>query len=473
MSDGSTLVQQLADMAAGASPSTLPAEVRASVVQRVIDIVGLSAAAFPLDTSQAVLDHVAEQGGAQQATVTGLDRRAPAAQAAFVHGVLAHSLDFDDTHLPSILHPSATVVPAALAVGEAVGATGADVVDAVAVGLEVCVRLGMAGFDSTTRNSAYFDRGQHATSICGAIAAAASAGKLAGLGADGIAHAMGLAVSMTGGVIEANRTGGTVKRVHCGWAAHAGVVAADLARRGFTAPPTVLEGRFGFFQAFLGGIFDEEAIVEGLGERWAAPEIFFKPYPANHFTHTAIDAAIELRTTGLDLASIESIHLGVASPTVRTIGEPIEQKRRPDTGYQAQFSGPYTVAAALLADPTKPGLGLDDFTDDLAREPRRRALMSKVSVGPDERCDAIYPYQFPAVLRVRTVDGSEVRIERLVNRGGADDPLTSAELVAKFRDNARRSLPVDAVDSLASAMDQLETATDMGAVLAPITQARS
>jgi 2-methylcitrate dehydratase PrpD len=378
---------------------------------------------------------------------------------------LAHSLDYDDTHLPSILHPSASIVPAVLAAAEACQAEGADVVAAIAVGLEICVRLGMAGF--IDGESLFFARGQHATSICGAIGAAAAVARVRRLPADQIAHSMGIAVSMAGGVIEANRTGGTVKRLHCGWAAHSAVVAASLASRGITGPPTVLEGRFGFFEAFIEGTFDPSALTDGLGTDWVAPTIFFKPYPANHFTHTAIDAALELRSRGIGHEDIESIHLGVATSTVRTIGEPLEAKQVPETGYQAQFSGPYVIAAALLGG-SGLGLGLADFTDELATDPLRRSIMARVTVGGDERCDAIYPMQFPAVMTVRLRSGEELVIERLVNRGGPGDPLSDEELGRKFADNAGRCLDADAVEGLRHELASLGASSSVGLALAPL-----
>lgn len=339
-----------------------------------------------------------------------------------MNGTLAHSLDYDDTHLPSVLHPSATIVPACIAAGEQVGASGRDLIAAIAVGLEACVRLGMAGDDEGGRSSTYFDKGQHATSICGAIAGAGAVATLTGLDAAGIANAMAVAASMASGIIESNRTGGNVKRLHCGWAAHAAVSAGQLARLGFTGPPTVLEGRFGLFTALLDGKFDAGVISDGLGERWAVPGIHFKPYPANHFTHAAIDAALALRARGLVPGDIASLTLGVAQAPLRTIGEPIEIKRRPDTGYQAQFSGPYTVVAALFGGHGL-GLGLDDFTDDLARNPEHRRLMAKVEVVADDRCGEIFPSQFPAVLSATTTSGQTL-VERVdVNRGG---PLLAA-----------------------------------------------
>ncbi|MBW3602946.1 MAG: MmgE/PrpD family protein, partial [Actinobacteria bacterium] len=260
-----TLSQQLAAFAVSCRDDGIPADVASSVRQRVVDILGICVAARALDTSAAVLAYVADAGGAPQASVVGERERVPAAQAALANGVLAHSLDYDDTHLPSVLHPSAPVVPAALAAAQAAGTTGRELVSAIAAGLEITVRVGMAGYDREARNSVFFDRGQHATSICGALGSAAAAGLLLGLDAPGIWHAVGVAASFASGIIEGNRTGGTVKRLHCGWAAHAGVAAAQLTRRGITGPPTALEGRFGLFQAFLSGRFDEAEIVEGLG----------------------------------------------------------------------------------------------------------------------------------------------------------------------------------------------------------------
>jgi 2-methylcitrate dehydratase PrpD len=460
------LAERLGEFAAAHPYDTLPDEVRDSVRRRVLDVIGLCAAATPLDTSQAAIAWARAQGGAAQSHAVGVPEALPANEAAFVNGVLAHSLDYDDTHLPSILHPSASVVPAALAAAESAGAPGRDVIAAVAAGLEICVRLGMAGYDREEGNSLFFERGQHATSICGAIAGAASAALLLGLGVPGVTNAMGVAVSMASGVIEANRTGGTVKRLHCGWAAHAAVSAAQLVQRGFTGPPTALEGRFGFFEAFLSGRFAAEELTAGLGTRWEVPGIFFKPYPANHFTHTGIDAAIALRERGLRPEQVRRIILGVAAPTVRTIGEPIDVKRTPDTGYSAQFSGPYTATAALLGGGGL-GLALDDFTDELARDPRRRELMATVDVVGDDRCTEIYPYQFPAVLTVETVDGSTLEEQVLVNRGGPGRPLTAEELTRKFNDNAGRVLDADATRAIEEAVWKLDQLADVADVLAP------
>ncbi len=463
-SDAPTLSQSLAGFAAKVTYDDLPDDVRASVRQRVLDTVGIALAATELDTSRGVLDFVAAQGGRPDAHVISRRDRVPAAQAALANGVLAHSLDYDDTHLPSILHPSAPVVPAALAAAEAVGAAGTELVAAVAVGLEVCVRVGMAGYDLEARNSLFFDRGQHATSIAGALGGAVAASLLLGGDEAAVVDTLGVAASMASGIIEANRTGGTVKRIHCGWAAHAALNAAQLVQAGITGPPTVFEGRFGFFQCFLDGAFNPDAITSGLGEEWAVPGIHFKPYPANHFTHTTIDAGIELRARGVTPDDVEAIEIGVADPTVRTIGEPIELKRTPQTGYQAQFSGPYAISAALFGGGGL-GLGLADFTDELAVDADRRALMAKVTVVGDDRCAAIYPDEFPAIVRATLKDGREEVVEVLENRGGPARPLTDDELATKFTDNACLVLPADRASALAELILGMDADTQVTDIL--------
>ena len=458
-----TILSQLGALAGGPVPDA----VRGGIPSRIIDIVGIAVRASLLPTSRAVVGFAADQGSSAQATPIGGGHAMSAAESAFVNGVLAHSLDYDDTHLPSILHPSASVVPAALAVAEWQGVPGTALIDAVAVGLEVTVRLGMGGYDSQARQSVYFERGQHATSICGVVGSAAACARLLGADADRITHAMGIACSMSSGIIEANRAGGTVKRLHCGWAARAGVTAAQLAVRGITGPPTAVEGRFGLFQAFLGNEADSGAVTADLGEHWEAEHIFYKPYPANHFTHAGIDAAIALRRQGVSPECIAIATLEVPPPAVRTIGEPIEVKRNPETGYHAQFSGPYTVAAGFLGGGGL-GVAMADFTDELARDPVRKRLMERVDVVGDPRLMAIYPCQLPARLTVTTTSGHTLVQEVLANRGGPDQPLSESELATKFADNTAGLVPDSSVDRIHDALCNLAEAPSVTGLLAPL-----
>ncbi len=461
--DSPTLVQRLAAFAESAHQHGIPDEVLTDVSGRILDALGNAYAAYGtsegqgIEPWQAIRTLITRWGGTPEASAIGMDHRLPAASAALLNGTLAHSLDFDDTHLPSVLHPSASVVPAVLAAAESVGASGPTTLVAVAVGDEICNRLGMGSYEPSIRNSLFFEHGLHATSICGTIGGAAAVATVLGLDADGISHAMAIACSMGAGLIEANRTGGTIKRVHCGWAAHAAVISAQMAEAGITGPPTVLEGRFGFYEALSRSWHDPEAIVGGLGQRWELLRTFYKPYPSNHFTHAGIDAAISLRREhDLDPADIESMELGLPAPVLRSIAEPRQEKIRPQSGYHGKFSGPFTVATALLGGG---GLGvyLDDFTDDHAADPERLRLAAAVTCVADDECGAIFPHQFPAVLRITTRRGTQLERRVSVNRGGPENPLTADELAMKFTLNASRSLTPTGLEALRSQVDALAT----------------
>jgi len=455
MSNAPTLAQQIAQLAQRVSVDGLSPQVREATAQRVTDALGnaLGAAHLPVvDQMRAV---VSGWGGNPQASVVGGPATA-APNAALLNGTMAHALDFDDTHLPSVLHPSASVVPAALAAAELSGASGPELLDAIAVGIEVTCRLGMAGYDQELGNSVFFEYGLHATSITGTIGSAVACSMLLSDSIDATMSAIGISASMGAGLLEANRTGGTVKRIHCGWAAHGGVVAAQSATAGVTGPPTILEGRFGFLQAFLRDRVDLSAISDGLGDQWAVERLFIKPYPCNHFTHSGIDAARAMKARGVDPDSIIALTLGLPTPVLRTIAEPANEKASPRSGYHAAFSGPFTVASAFYADN---GLGLfhEDFTDESASDPRRLALAAKVSCEANAECDAIFPYQFPAILTATLADGSQVIEKVLANRGGPDNPLSAEDLATKFTLNAHQSINESHAQELAHTITGLVT----------------
>ena len=459
-----TILERVAAFAVHVRDGVVSEEVLRDARRRVTDIVGIALAASGMEPARIVSDLIEDWGGKERASVVGQKKKYPSASAALLNGTLAHALDYDDTHLPSVLHPSAAVVPAALAAAEVSGASGRALLAAVAAGDELVVRVGMAGYDRELGNSIFFEKGLHATSICGTLGAALAAAMLYGLDEEAIGHAVAVSASMGAGLIEANRTGGTVKRIHCGWAAHAGVTAAELALHGLTGPPTVFEGRFGFLQAYLDSKADVEAITRGLGEEWELPRIFFKPYPANHFTHAGMDAAMKLREEGLNLDEIEDIELAVAAPVMRTIAQPKEEKARPRTGYAAQFSGPFTVATALVGGGGL-GVSLDDFTDEDVENPTKLKLAGLVRCVVDEECNKVFPDQFPAALRVRLKDG-EVREARVMhNRGGPEKPLSDEELEIKFRSNAERALPGEQVTDLGEALRSLEGYQKVGEVI--------
>jgi 2-methylcitrate dehydratase PrpD len=459
--------RRFASFAAEAAADGLPDWLRRDMCAHSLDFVGNCLAGRAEAPVRAVDAFVGEWRLAGESTAVGPVRRTRAAGAALVNGTAAHCLDADDTHLPSVLHPSSAVLSAALAVAEEAGADGTSFLDAAALGIELVCRLGMAGFDEERRESLFLERGLDASAVCGAIGAALAVGLLRDLGPEDLASLLGIAASLSSGIAEATRTGGTVKKVHCGWAAHSGVTAAELLRHGLSGPATAIDGRYGLLRAFLGDAARVEQVTDGLGTRWEARNVVFRPYPCNHFTHAGIDAALRLRDRGVRPEQVRALVLGVPSQALAMIAEPAGEKAAPPNGQLAAFSGPYTVAAALFGGG---GLGVsyDDFTPGAVADPARRALAARVRCVADQVATEAFPHQFLAVLTAELADGRTLT-ERITDmRGGPGRPLSAADHRAKFAASAGRTLPGHPMDGLIDTVLGLRegaTARDLGRVL--------
>lgn len=450
-----TLAERLADFALNLTPATLPEVVRERVGLHVLDVLGVALAASRAECAPA-LGHALERWHAHgPCTVMGAKGQVPAPLAALANGTLAHSLDFDDTHGPSITHPSAVVVPAVLAAAEIADADGSRAELAIAVGYEALARLGMAAA------GAFHARGWHATAVCGPFAAALAAATVFGLGRHELVAALGLAGSLASGVLEFLEDGSWAKRLHPGWAAQAGVVAASLAEGGFTGPTSILEGRFGFYQAFL-GIRPDPDPFDTLGREWETLRIAIKPYPCCHYLHAFLECVLSLRRAcGLDPAAVEHVECRVPPGEVEVVCEPAEAKRRPRSSYDARFSLPWAVAAALVDG----RVGLDTFTPERLGDPGVSALAARVTYRVDPGLP--FPGGFPAAVRIRLRSGRVLEAEAPDGPGGPRRPLPREAVVAKFRDNAGRVLEPARVAELERAALGLEGLGHVGALLAP------
>ena len=421
-----TASQQMAEFVAGLRFDDLPPDVVAAARRHMLDAVGVALAASALGAGGPVIEMTRSWAGARESSVIGYDFGAPAPWAALANGTLTHALDYDDTHVESVVHPSAFVVPAAIAVGEEIGASGRDIVTAAVAGYEVATRIGAAA------PGRFHVRGQHTTGLCGTFGAAAVAGRLWGLTSDEIAQAFGIAGSQSSGLFAYLSDGSETKRLHAGWAAHGGIVAADLARRGFTGPSTIFEGPHGLFDAFLAGEEPDRArLVRGLGTEWETTRIAIKPYPACHFVHAFMDAGIE---AGVKWADIEEIVCSIAPPAIGIVAEPRAPRLHPATTYQAQFSLPFAVASAIVGGRD----ALEYFGDDARADRRVLTLAERVHHEPDTTLP--FPKTYGGKLRVYTRGGRSIEIEELVNRGHPDRPLSDEELASKFLKNARMRL---------------------------------
>jgi 2-methylcitrate dehydratase PrpD len=414
----------LSAFTAGIRLEALPPEVVKRARFLLLDLVGnIVRARHDAESTDSFLGAVRAMGmAAGNAGVFGDAARYTPAGAAFLNGALAHSLDFDDTHAAASLHPGAPVIPAALAAGEMVGASGADVLAAIIAGYEVTCRVALA-----LPAGAHYDRGFHPTATCGAFGAAAAAGRVFGLDADGVASALGTVLSQAAGSLQFLANGAWTKRSQVGWAAVNGLMAATLVREGFKGASEALEGKHGFMRAYAPNPTPERAVQE-LGVVWELMNTAVKPYPSCRYGHAGIDAAL--------------------------IGAPAEKKADPQNVVDGQFSGPFVISAALATG----AMGWDSY--GLLQDPTVRALLPKVDCAFDPAVEAEFPTNMSGKL---TIEARGERFEQMVvvPKGEPTNFLSEAELRGKFAGLADAVLGADRAAALANAVLAIDTMADV------------
>jgi 2-methylcitrate dehydratase PrpD len=456
-----TLARELVGTLRAASQAPLPEDVALAARLHLLDAcgVGLAAAGSAVGAAYRGLAAELAKGGA--ATVFGQSAGAAPADAALINGGLIHSLEYDDTHTASIQHGSAVIAAAALAVGEARGASGAALLGAFARGWEVLIRFGLAA------PARFHAHGFMSTSVGGALASALLACELLGSSEDQSVAALGISLSQASGVMEFLTNGSSVKSLHPGWAAHAGVVAALLARSGMTGPETSLEGRHGLFRQFAG---DEEAperfraLIGDIGRKWHLPDAAYKFYPCCHYLHPFVEAAGELAQRGIGADDAARILCRVPEGEAPVICDPWERKQSPETGHAARWSLPIAVAARLVEGK----VDLATFESPAGAAVRELAARIRWEPLPDAR----FPERFEAELVCETKAGrtETVRIDDAY--GNRTRPPGAEPILAKFRANAARSLPAAAIASVERAIEELPAAPDLAALSRALRQVR-
>lgn len=421
--------RQIAEMAAGLKLQDVPCEVSERAKLHILDALGLGLASNVYEyAGRSVAGVVAMAGGdgAGRCSVIGRTERLAPRDAALINGILIHGLDFDDTHLASIIHPTCTALPIALALGEQLDCSGMDILTTFLAGAETGIRLGLAV------NGGFHNVGYHATSIVSHFASAVTAGRLLGLDAAQIAAAQGIAGSTASGIQVFLEEGAWTKRFHPGWGAVAGYTAAHLARQGFMGPTRPYEGKFGLFETHLppeAGELQLEALTAGLGDKWHFGDTALKPYPVCHFIHGCADAAIELHQEIGD-AEIASVDAFLPEPTLHIVAEPAEAKERPSSDYEAKFSAQFVVANCLLSG----RFGLPDLQTDALADVQVRDLAQRVKCHADP--ETAFPEFFSGGVTVRLADGRTVSRHVRVNSGAGERAMDKDGVSAKFMASA-------------------------------------
>lgn len=444
--------RRIADFATTLDAGQLPAAVLSHAEQCILDAIGTALAARSYAFTAPVLAACQALGEGGEHVVFGQRSGLPLRDAAFTNGTLIHSLDFDDTHADSVVHCSASAWPVAFNLGLARGCSGREALAAYILAVEVDARIGAVAKGVMQR------RGFHPTGIVGAFGAAAAAARLLGLAPPRIADALGIVLSMASGSMAFVTDGAWTKRIHPGWAAQCGITAAYLAQQGFVGPAAPIEGRLGLFDSLLGAEYATaaHAIGEDFGHRWCLADIAVKPYPACHFNHVYADCALELAADeSFDVDDIERITALVHPDEAAIVCEPRTQKIAPAGAYEAQFSVPWIVAAALI----RGRFTLAELDQDALLDERIRALAARIEHADDP--DSTYPQYYSGGLVVTLRDGRSLRRHRRAHRGSDLAPLDETDIVNKFFANATRHVDETRAARIAAAVRALTNAPDL------------
>jgi 2-methylcitrate dehydratase PrpD len=387
----------------------IPSPVRHQAKRSLMNFFAVALAGCRTGPVEIALRSLTEFSGGKQATVVGRAERVDALSAAFLNAAGANVHDFCDTHLRTVIHPTAPVAPAVLALAELRRLGGPDLLLAFILGNEIQARIGLAISPS------HYNKGWHITSTCGVFGAVAGSGKLLALDERRMVWALGAAATQSAGLCEC--LGTAAKSLSVGNAARNGLWSALLAEKGFDGPPEPLAGVQGFYHA-LGETADLSLVTEGLGESWEIMATSYKPYPCGFVIHPVLDCVLDWR------------HDNPATAVARVVvrGNPLLAVRtdRPDisTGRESQVSVQHAVAAALVTGRA----GLDQFTDACVRDAKVLALRSKVEVVRDDGFSTI-----AAAVEITAADGTVHKLSQPAARGSDVNPMSDADLEGKLR----------------------------------------
>lgn len=406
----------------------------------VRDCLGVALAGSREEDARICAELVRQENAKQETTVIGQGFKSSALQAAFANGTAAHALDFD--HSFTLMgQPTAPIIPAIFALGEALGSDGRQMIAAYVAGYEITAKLAHSLRDST-------HEGWHAPSTLGSFGAAAACGKLLRLSAAQMEMALGITASMASGVVA--NFGTMTKPLHVGLGARNGVLAAKLAQGGFTANAKAIEAGVGFYGTFHGGTAIHEGAIGELGASYSllTDGLRIKPYPCGGLTHQVIDSVLEFRGKhGLTPDMIESVDADVVKHTFDRIAF-----RVPQTSIQGKFCMPYLVARAVIDGK----IGIDTFTEDAVRDADVLKLAERVRMNLDRSLKKTDLGGRPCRVTIRLKDGRVFTREAEHAKGSPEFPMTEAELNEKFFECARHAIPADSAQQALNEIGRLE-----------------
>ncbi len=445
---GANASTRFAEHIANARFENLSLPVVHAAKRALLDYVTCAVSGSAMPVSRTLLSYFEDNDATRVATVIGSASRLSASNAAMVNGANTHGLDFDDGHTHASAHPAGAVFPAILAAAEQHGATPRDILLAAVIGYDVMIRIAAAMHPGSAR------RGWHNTAIAGVFGATAAVSSLLKLNAKQAGDALGLAGSFAGGIREYLDEGAEIKRLHPGKSARDGLLCAEFAKRGITGPSRILEGRYGFFNVFVGGEVKWDRLFDGFGQRYEIESVYFKPYPCCRHYHSVVDGVLALREQhGFKAADVKSLDLGIYA-----VGVHGHDHKHCDTLLDAQMSAPCAVALALVDG----GIASQNFLPDSIERPEVRRLIDASETRIDPECERIYPGRRSGAVRVTLNDGRSVEARVLDPKGEGENQMSDADLEQKFIVNCTSLLGEDKCRRLLATLWKFEVAKDAG-----------
>ena len=453
MATGAT--KQLARYAVNLRYRDIPPEVIARAKDCLLDIITVALYGSTKPWSRTVVQFVKDQGLSGLSTLLGENRRVPAHLAALANGTMAHAFELDNVRQPGAgVHPGATAFLPALAAGEMQKANGKAFLTAFVAACEVMGRIGVAAGNSLEK------RGFHAPGLTGTFGAAVAAGRLLGLDENKMIHALGIAGSYCGGLMEFSRCqeGAMIKRLHLGKAAEGGVTAASLARRGFAGPDSVLEGELGFCRAFSDSPKLSQ-LTYRLGREFESLNICIKRYACHINAHAPIEGLEKLsQQNGFDARDVREITVGGIEKLVTH-----HAIYQPKDLMAAQYSIPFCVALSLYYDPKDPG----SFTEKRISDDKILAMMRKVRLRVDHEIeDKGWDRAARVTLSLR--DGRKTSALVVHFKGTPHNPMSPSELEEKAKNLTRHILTEKKLERLIETVQNIEKLDDISKLTRPL-----
>jgi 2-methylcitrate dehydratase PrpD len=447
------ITQDLAKYCHGLKFRQLPEEVVDRVKYFFLDFIGVACRGSQEDSSQSMYRFIREMGYRRQGgVIIGTKERAFHLYSALANGTSAHAIEMDDVNNEASLHPGVVIFPAALATSEMVRGAGKKFIEAVVLGYEVMIRLGRA---LGAQNS--YKRGFHPTGTCGSFGASVVVSKIMGLKQEGMTSALGIAGSQAAGSMEYLAQGAWTKRFHPGWAALSGMVAAQLAQKGFRGPTSIIEGRDGFLHSYSDGA-DESKVMEGVGSQYEILRTSVKPHACCRYMQPPIDAILKIvKENDLPPEKVEKVRVGILQAGAHLIAEPLEEKYTPKSIVDAQFSMPFGAAVAILY--RKAGLGEFHLSNIRSEEVKRMMRRVECFVEPD--LERTFPKQWPAEAEILMKDGKKYFTRVEYCKGDPENPLSWEEVIDKFNDLSGRSLTKERQLKIVNQVRRLEGIRDL------------